>query len=65
MLCKEEKEIKEKLKQYGFNLKEVSNLLEVKYSTLNGYLNGFNPMPEAVREKIDKMIAERENIDTD
>ena len=65
MLCKEETEIKEKLKLYGFNLKEVSNSLGVKYSTLNGYLNGFNPMPEVVREKIYKMISERENIDAD
>ena len=63
MVNREEKEIKEKLRQYGFNLRAVSNDLEIKYSTFSSYLNGYNPMPDMIREKIEKMIADRENID--
>lgn len=51
-------ELKKRIKKAGLSIKEVSKRLKIPYSTLNSYLNEFNPIPEYIMEKIEVIIEE-------
>lgn len=49
-------ELKRKIVMSGKTRLQIAKAINVPYGTLTGYLNEFIPMPEHVREAIEKEI---------
>lgn len=47
-----ENELKARIVRAGIDRLELAEAVGVKYSTLSQYLNGYLPMPEDVRKRI-------------
>jgi len=53
-------ELKLRIRKSGIPLKKVAELIDVKYGTLNLYLNGFYDMPQHVKDKIEEVLKNHE-----
>jgi plasmid maintenance system antidote protein VapI len=53
---KVESELKETMRIKGISAVELSKKLNIPYSRLNSYLNGYVKMPEEIRKKIDIIL---------
>lgn len=51
-----ENELKKRIRRAGITQKDISQRLKVPYSTVSSWLNGFAPLPENIRQKIEQMI---------
>jgi len=51
--------IKKSMKCYCIKYRDLINLLNVKYSTLASWINGYTPMPEHIEAKIEAFIEEK------
>ena len=60
MTCERETELIERINSSGPTRREICNTLNISYTMLGHYLNGFTPMPTRVRMQILKLIEERE-----
>lgn len=49
-------ELKIRIRKTGIPLKKFAELIDVKYGTLNLYLNGFYDMPKHVMKKIEEIL---------
>lgn len=55
MTC-EEKELKRRLKENGITYKQLASHLGRSYQTIASWMNGFSPLPDTERIRIEKMI---------
>jgi len=49
-------ELKRRLKKAKIDRKELAAKIGVRYMTLSGYLNGFVPMPDHIRQEIEEIL---------
>lgn len=56
-----ETKIKRRLKKAGITMAALCDKIGVKYFTMSCYLNGYNPMPNNTKEKINKYLNSVEN----
>lgn len=60
MIPQIEYELKSNIRKAGFTQKEIAIQLNVTYSTLSSWLNGFAPLPVQMKMKIHDIIADSE-----
>ena len=61
-MCDVERELKERMKSCGMNVKKLATELQKPYSSVAGRLNGFMPLQQEDRSKIVKILTEAEKI---
>lgn len=57
-MVKRESELKCKFKLAGVSQKDVATFCDVPYSTMASWLDGYAPMPEDVRKKIELFLSQ-------
>ena len=52
-------ELKIELLRKEISRRDLANRLEIKYSTLNSYLNGFSRMPDDILSEIKEILVQK------